>query len=249
MHVVPVQLPLICALSKIRIAVPSDLRPVEARQNILMAVQELGSRFPHGLPMLNPVKDMGIEDPELLVELVNQIEKKLFAHPLHKSSQDTEQIKCVQRKAEVNHEIQQLKAKMSLESCFIPRDKSNEQIHLRTEHAKPLQQLQDSVRRIAEIQLECKLEVNVDEYVESTVRPYLMDVIYCWFKGCHFCGDYEMTEIFEASIIRLARRLDEFFNQLCAAAHAVGEVDLENKFAVGSESLQRDIMFSNSMYL
>ncbi|PIA43943.1 hypothetical protein AQUCO_01800177v1 [Aquilegia coerulea] len=318
MHVVPVQLPLICALSKIRIAVPSDLRPVEARQNILMAVQELGSRFPHGLPKLNPVKDMGIEDPEL-VELVNQIEeleKKLFAHPLHKSSQDTEQIKCFQRKAEVNHEIQQLKAKMrdsqlqkfrdelknrsrvlkklghidadgvvqlkgraaclidtgdellvtelmfngtfndldphqvaALASCFIPGDKSNEQIHLRTELAKPLQQLQDSARRIAEIQLECKLEVNVDEYVESTVRPYLMDVIYCWSKGATFAEIIEMTDIFEGSIIRLARRLDEFLNQLCAAAHAVGEVDLEKKFAAGSESLRRGIMFANSLYL
>ncbi|RVW88746.1 DExH-box ATP-dependent RNA helicase DExH10 [Vitis vinifera] len=70
----------------------------------------------------------------------------------------------------------------ALASCFIPGDKSTEQIHLRTELAKPLQQLQDSARRIAEIQHECKLEVNVDEYVESTARPYLMDVIYCWSK-------------------------------------------------------------------
>lgn len=53
---VPVQLPLISALSKIRISVPSDLRPLEARQSILLAVQELESRFPQGLPKLNPVK-------------------------------------------------------------------------------------------------------------------------------------------------------------------------------------------------
>lgn len=33
-----------------------------------------------------------------------------------------------------------------------------------------------------QVQRECKLDVNVDEYVESTVRPYLMDVIYCWSK-------------------------------------------------------------------
>ncbi|XP_043712800.1 DExH-box ATP-dependent RNA helicase DExH10 isoform X2 [Telopea speciosissima] len=286
MHVVPVQLPLISALSKIRLSIPSDLRPVEARQSILLAVQELGTRFPQGLPKLNPVKDMGIEDPEF-VELVNKIEEleqRLFAHPMHKS-QDEQQVKCFQRKAEVNHEIQTLKSKMrdsqlqkfrdelknrsrvlkklghidadgvvqlkgraaclidtgdellvtelmfngtfndldhhqvaALASCFIPGDKSNEQIHLRTELAKPLQQLQDSARRIAEIQRECKLEVNVDEYVDSTVRPFLMDVIYCWSK-------------------------------LCAAAHAVGEVDLENKFAAASASLRRGIMFSNSLYL
>lgn len=317
MHVVPVQLPLISALSKIRISIPPDLRPAEARQSILLAVQELGKRFPQGLPKLNPVKDMGIEEPEL-VELVNQIEKmeqQLISHPLHKS-QDEHQIKCFQRKAEVNHEIQQLKTKMrdsqlqkfrnelknrsrvlkklghidadgvvqlkgraaclidtgdellvtelmfngtfndldhhqiaALASCFIPGDRSNEQIHLRAELNKPLQQLQDSARRIAEIQHECKLDVIVDEYVEAAVRPFLMDVMYCWSKGASFAEVIQMTDIFEGSIIRLARRLDEFLNQLRAAAHAVGEVDLENKFAAASESLRHGIMFANSLYL
>ncbi|KAG8376337.1 hypothetical protein BUALT_Bualt09G0052700 [Buddleja alternifolia] len=317
MHVVPVQLPLLSAVSNLRISVPSDLRPVDARQSILLAVQELEKRFPQGLPKLNPVKDMGIEDPEF-VELANQIEEleqKLFSHPLHKS-QDEHQLKSFQRKAEVNHEIQQLKTKMrdsqlqkfrdelknrsrvlkrlghidgdgvvqlkgraaclidtgdellvtelmfngtfndldhhqvaALASCFIPGDRSGEQIQLRAELAKPLQQLQESARRIAEIQRECKLEVNVDEYVEASIRPFLMDVIYCWSKGATFAEVIQMTDIFEGSIIRLARRLDEFLNQLKSAAHAVGEADLENKFEAASDSLRRGIMFANSLYL
>ncbi|PNY03920.1 superkiller viralicidic activity 2-like protein [Trifolium pratense] len=317
MHVVPVQLPLIAALSKLRIYVPPDLRPLEARQSILLAVQELGNRFPQGLPKLNPVKDMDVRDSEI-VELVNQIEeleKKLFDHPMHKI-QNVDQIKCFERKAEANHEIQQLKAKMrdsqlqkfrdelknrsrvlkklghidadsvvqvkgraaclidtgdellvtelmfngtfndldhhqiaALASCFIPVEKSTEQIQLRSELARPLQQLQDSARRIAEIQHECKLEVNVDEYVESTVRPFLMDVIYSWSKGSTFADVTQMTDIFEGSIIRAARRLDEFLNQLRAAADAVGEADLEKKFAAASESLRRGIIFANSLYL
>ncbi|KAM3694070.1 hypothetical protein ACB098_07G030100 [Castanea mollissima] len=317
MHVVPVQLPLISALSKLMISIPPDLRPLEARQSILLALQELNTRFPQGLPKLNPVKDMGIEDSEI-VELVNQIEeleRKLYAHPLNKS-QDVHQMRSFQRKAEVNHEIQQLRSKMrdsqlqkfrdelknrsrvlkklghidadgvvqlkgraaclidtgdellvtelmfngtfndldhhqiaALSSCFIPGDKSSEQIQLRTELGRPLQQLQESARRIAEIQHECKLDVNVDEYVESTVRPYLMDVIYSWSKGANFEEVIQMTDIFEGSIIRSARRLDEFLNQLRTAAQAVGEANLENKFASASESLRRGIMFANSLYL
>lgn len=317
MHVVPVQLPLISALSKLRISIPSDLRPVEARESILLALEELGTRFPQGFPKLNPVKDMSIEDPEIveLVKQIEELERKLYAHPLHKSH-EVDQIKCFQRKAEVNHEIQILKTKMrdsqlqkfrdelknrsrvlkklghidadgvvqlkgraaclidtgdellvtelmfngtfndldhhqiaSLASCFIPGDKSNEQIQLRTELARPLQQLQDSARRIAEIQHECKLEINVEEYVESTVRPYLMDVIYCWSKGASFSEVIQMTDVFEGSIIRSARRLDEFLNQLRAAANAVGEVTLESKFSAASDSLRRGIMFANSLYL
>ncbi|GMH10728.1 hypothetical protein Nepgr_012569 [Nepenthes gracilis] len=317
MHVVPVQLALLSSLGKLRINIPSDLRPLDARQSILIAVQELEKRFPQGLPKLNPVKDMGIEDAEIvdLVNRIEELEQKLFFHPLHKS-QDVHQIKCFQRKAELNHEIQQLKTKMresqlqkfreelknrsrvlkklghidedgvvqlkgraaclidtgdellitelmfngtfndldhhqiaSLGSCFIPGDRSNEQIHLRMELAKPLQQLQDSARRIAEIQRESKLDVNVEEYVESAVRPFLMDVIYCWSKGSSFAEVIQMTDIFEGSVIRLVRRLDEFLNQLKDAAHAVGEIDLENKFEAASTSLRRGVMFANSLYL
>ncbi|KAG6411596.1 hypothetical protein SASPL_129679 [Salvia splendens] len=340
MHVVPVQLPLLSALSKLKISVPSDLRPKESRHNVLLAMQQLEKRYPQGFPKLNPVKDMGIEEQEF-IELASQIEEleqRLFTHPLHKGltgilasmlictftclilfcfqSQDVHQISSFQRKAEVNHEIQQLKTKMrdsqlqkfrdelknrsrvlkrlghidgdgvvqlkgraaclidtgdellvtelmfngtfndldhhqvaALASCFIPGDKSSEQIHLRAELAKPLQQLQESARRIAEIQRECKLEVNVDEYVEASIRPFLMDVIYCWSKGATFADVIQMTDIFEGSIIRLARRLDEFLNQLKGAAHAVGEAGLEEKFTAASESLRRGIMFANSLYL
>lgn len=52
----PVPLPLVSGLSSVRINIPPDLRPTEARQNILFAVQELGKRYPQGLPKLHPVK-------------------------------------------------------------------------------------------------------------------------------------------------------------------------------------------------
>jgi hypothetical protein len=49
-----------------------------------MAVQELDRRFPDGVPKLDPIEDMGIED-ENLAKIVREIdaeEKKLVAHPL-----------------------------------------------------------------------------------------------------------------------------------------------------------------------
>lgn len=318
MHVIPVPLALISGISSIRLAIPPDIRPPEARQTLLIALKELGDRYPQGLPKLHPVKDMGIDDPEVvdLVNKIEELEQKVLAHPFHKSGQTEQQVKWFQRKAEVNHEIQLLRSKMrdsqlqkfrdelknrsrvlkmlghinaegvvqlkgraaclidtgdellvtelmfdgtfndldhhqiaALASCFLPGDKSNEQIHLRNELSKPLQQLQDAARRIAEIQRECKLDINVEEYVEATVRPYLMDVIYCWSRGATFAEVIEMTDIFEGSIIRVARRLDEFLNQLRAAAHAVGEANLEEKFEAASGSLRRGIMFANSLYL
>uniref|UniRef100_A0A0E0IYU9 Helicase C-terminal domain-containing protein n=1 Tax=Oryza nivara TaxID=4536 RepID=A0A0E0IYU9_ORYNI len=277
MHVVPVPLPLLSGLSSVRINIPPDLRPPEARQNILFAVQELGKRYP--------------QEPELveLVHKLDDLEQKLCSHPLHKSDQSEQQLSWYQRKAELNHEIQMLKSKMRDSQLQKFRDELRnrsrvlkmlghidadgvlqlkgraaclidtgdelliteliEQIRLRSELSTPMMQLQEAARKIAEVQKECKLEVNVEEYVESTCRPYLMDVIYCWSKGATFGEVIEMTDIFEGSIIRLARRLDEFLNQLKAAAQAVGEVNLENKFGAASDSLRRGIMFANSLYL
>ena len=56
-----------------------------------------------------------------------------------------------------------------------------EEVQLKRELAGPLSQLQETSRSIAEVQRECKLEVNADEYVES-FKPFLMDVIHAWSK-------------------------------------------------------------------
>ena len=54
-------------------------------------------------------------------------------------------------------------------------------MQLKRELAGPLSQLQETSRSIAEVQRECKLDVNADEYVES-FKPFLMDVIHAWSK-------------------------------------------------------------------
>jgi len=54
-------------------------------------------------------------------------------------------------------------------------------VQLKGELAGPLSQLQETSRSIAEVQRECKLEVDTDQYVES-FKPFLMDVINAWSK-------------------------------------------------------------------
>ena len=73
---------------------------------------------------------------------------------------------------------------------------------------------------------ECKLEVDIEQYVESTNHPHLLDVIYHWSKGASFSEVINRTDIFEGSIIHMTRRLDEFLNQLKVVAHAIGDTNL-----------------------
>ncbi|RHN56417.1 putative RNA helicase [Medicago truncatula] len=319
MHVVPVQLTLIYALSQVKISLPHDIRPLKARQDILLGVQEICDRFPQGLPTINPAQDNVLKDSEIveLVKEMENLEKKLLDHPMHKI-QDVEKnnITHFQRKADLNHEIQQLKEKMqysqlqkfreelknrsqvlkelghidadsvvqlkgkaaclidmddvllvtellfngtfnhldhhqvtALASCFMPIDKSSKKIQPTSLLERPLQQLQDSARRIAEIECKYRLRVNVNKYVKSTERPVIMDAIHSWSKGSSFADVTQMTDIFEGSIITAARRLVGFLNQLRAGAEAVGENDLAKKFTAASESIRRGIIFTDSLYL
>ena len=45
------------------------------------------------------------------------------------------------------------------------------------------------------------------------------------------------------------RRLEELLRQLCMAAKAIGNTELENKFATGITKIKRDIIFAASLYL
>lgn len=57
------------------------------------------------------------------------------------------------------------------------------------------------------------------------------------------------TDIFEGSIIRATRRLDELINELAAAATVIGDVGLEEKFRAAGATIRRDIMFAASLYI
>lgn len=47
-------------LSVVRIIIPKDLRPVEAREKCLRTVMEVLRRFPEGLQLLDPEDDMEV---------------------------------------------------------------------------------------------------------------------------------------------------------------------------------------------
>lgn len=87
MEVVPVLHSLISHISSLRIHYPKDLRPVENRRSVLKTIREVKKRFKDdGLPLLNPITDMKIEDSKFkdIIQRIEVLEERLFAHPLHK---------------------------------------------------------------------------------------------------------------------------------------------------------------------
>ncbi|XP_034239631.1 exosome RNA helicase MTR4 [Thrips palmi] len=137
---------------------------------------------------------------------------------------------------------------VSLISCFVCDEKSSQNPKKSEELSGPLRQMQDLARRIAKVSSEAKLEIVEDDYV-SQFKPFLMDVVYSWCNGASFLEICKMTDIFEGSIIRCMRRLEEVLRQLCQAAKNIGNTNLENKFSEGIKLMKRDIVFAASLYL
>ncbi|KAJ4959313.1 hypothetical protein NE237_026424 [Protea cynaroides] len=137
---------------------------------------------------------------------------------------------------------------VSLLSCFVWQEKLQDAQKPREELDLLFTQLQETARRVAKVQLECKVQIDVENFVNS-FRPDIMEVVYAWAKGSKFYEIMEISQVFEGSLIRAIRRLEEVLQQLIQAAKSIGETELESKFEESVSKIKRDIVFAASLYL
>jgi ATP-dependent RNA helicase DOB1 len=90
---------------------------------------------------------------------------------------------------------------------------------------------------VATVSKECKLDIEIDEYVEG-FKPFLMDIMNEWVNGVSFLKICSMTTIFEGNVIRYIRRLEELLRQMSCAAKSIGNMSLEAKFNEGFANKQ-----------
>nr|XP_016479404.1 PREDICTED: DExH-box ATP-dependent RNA helicase DExH9-like [Nicotiana tabacum] len=300
-----VSLPLsqIDSLSSVRLVIPKDLLPSEARENTLKKVSEVLNRFSReGMPLLHPEDDMKIEALESLFEEHGIATSPLIKEKLkvlHKKKELTGKIKSIKRamrtsttlafkdeykarkrvlrrlgyikkesaKVKIACEISsadeltltelmlngtfgkiEVEELVSLLSCFVWQEKLQDTQKPREELELLFAQLQDIARKVAKVQLDSKVQIDVENFV-SSFRPDIMEAVYAWAGGSKFYEIMEITQVFEGSLIRAIRRLEEVLQQLIEAAKAVGDVGLEAKFKKAVAKIKRDIVFAASLYL
>jgi ATP-dependent RNA helicase DOB1 len=59
----------------------------------------------------------------------------------------------------------------------------------------------------------------------------------------------KMTEVYEGSLIRLFRRLEELLRQMAQAGKVMGSDELTLKFEESLTKIRRDIVAAQSLYL
>ncbi|KAL4452733.1 hypothetical protein ABPG75_008395 [Micractinium tetrahymenae] len=128
MQVVPVPLPLVTDISTLRISIPGDLRPAEARKAVLLTLRELVKKYAgqQGVPLLDPVADMNIQDEQLSAAVAEAaaIRQQLAANPIWQAEQaqqggggasgeeEPAHLKELRRKSELLQEAEQIRRRM-----------------------------------------------------------------------------------------------------------------------------------------
>jgi ATP-dependent RNA helicase DOB1 len=148
----------------------------------------------------------------------------------------------------------------ALLSCFVLQEKIEMRTPLKDEAlTKPLKIMNSIARRIAKVSQESKMNIVEEEYI-SSFRPELMEVVFSWAKGSNFqeiwfvfpedsLTNSKKTDIYEGSLIRAFRLLVEVLRQMVQASKAIGNSELENKFAAAITAIKRDIVFAPSLVL
>uniref|UniRef100_A0A8C8K497 RNA helicase n=1 Tax=Oncorhynchus tshawytscha TaxID=74940 RepID=A0A8C8K497_ONCTS len=281
MQVVPVMLRLLTSISSVRLYIPKDLRPYDNRQSMLKSIQEVQKRFPDGVPLLDPIDDMGIKDPGLkkIIQKVEAFEHRMYSHPMHSDPSLEAVYSLCEKKALIAGDIKGAKRELKKARTVLQMDElkcrkrvlrrlgfatSSDVIEVKGRVACEISSadellltemvfnglfndltaeqvtallsvfvFQENVRHThSDVSAEAKLEVDEETYLDK-FRPHLMDVVYTWANGSTFAQICKMTDVFEGSIIRCMRRLEELLRQMCQAAKAIGNTELENKFADG----------------
>lgn len=83
--------------------------------------------------------------------------------------------------------------------------------------------------------------------MESHSRKYGTCCFCDWRKRANTHS--KMTDVYEGSLIRLFRRLEELLRQMAQAAKVMGSDDLEAKFEQSLTKVRRDIVAAQSLYL
>ena len=131
-------------------------------------------------------------------------------------------------------------------------DSTNTDINAQKKMKKIYNDILSKVNYIADILEECKIFLGDDEkrrYIESFNDNYMMPV-YKWISGYKF--DKLIAEyytLYEGSLIRVIRRVEEFSKSFETSVEYIGDYNLKKKLEEMEEKIKRDLPFASSLYL
>lgn len=111
------------------------------------------------------------------------------------------------------------------------------------------EKMQTIATNLGQIQKDCGLKIDPNEYRDSSLKFGLVHCVYEWSIGVSFKNICELTDVQEGSIVRCITRLDELCREIRNCARVVGNPTLYRKMEAASTTIKRDIVFASSLYV
>lgn len=137
---------------------------------------------------------------------------------------------------------------VALLSCLVFDERTGTEITLDDTFQAPFERIQEIARNVGKVMKESKIPIDVDEYVQK-LKPQMIDVVQSWLNGNKFIEIMASCDLYEGSIVRVIKRLEELVCELATAAKNIGNSELQNKLTESRHKLKRGIIFAASLYL
>ncbi|CAK9034559.1 unnamed protein product [Durusdinium trenchii] len=255
-RILSMALPLVQKISKIRSNMPSgDPDSEDSRRALLKTLHQIKNHksFKQGIPELDPVAEMNIKTEEMsnVMSSIADLEKKLATNSFHGHEKMQLYYDCFAKKVKMHGEVQDLEKQINqsrfmvmsddlramrrvlrrivfqnvfadidanniiaLCSCLVFDEKSEDPITNNLDLMKAFETCKGIARNV-----ENKIPIDVEEYVQK-LKPQLMEVVLHWLEGKNQCN------LYEGSVVRVIRRLEELIRELATAAKTIGNEEL-----------------------
>lgn len=98
----------------------------------------------------------------------------------------------------------------------------NSKFHIKDPNlARAYSDVLKQAQKMFEIYADCKLNIDKETYL-SGFKPQMIDVALKWCEGASFAEVCKISDLFEGSIIRCLRRLDELLKEMSNCAKVMG---------------------------
>ncbi|CAG9478259.1 unnamed protein product [Plasmodium vivax] len=134
-------------------------------------------------------------------------------------------------------------------SCFVYDESSNKEIAISDPVlVEGYQQIIKTATHVSNKMNECGMNINLKDYLDK-FKSAIMPIVLQWVRGYSFMEILTDSQIYEGSIIRTLRRLDELLRQMICAFRGINNDSMCDILTEATKKLRRGIPFSPSLYL
>ncbi|KXS11346.1 antiviral helicase [Gonapodya prolifera JEL478] len=230
--VVPCVIETLDGISSVKVFVPKDIRGLEARNQLGKTIREVEKRFPSGLPMLDPIGDMGIKDEKFkkLLKKIDVLQTKLKAHALSSDPRLPELLGLYEDKRKLTLRIRQQRKLIEQTTSVLHMD----ELHARKRVLRRLGYSNDNDVIDVKGRVACELttgdELVLTELILNGVFNDLTSEQTCAVLAC-FVFQEKAEEI-----AKLKDDLQEPIRALQDTARRIARVSVESKLPVDEET-------------